>query len=39
MYIPFVYVKDGHAEKGYYTDNDGRDDDADDDGHVTSIDS
>lgn len=38
MYVPFIYMEDGHAEEGYYADNDGGDDDANDNGHVTAID-
>lgn len=37
-FLPFVYVKDSHAEYGYYADNDGGDDDAHDDGHVPTVD-
>ena len=37
-FLPFVYVKDSHAEYGYYADDGGGDDDAHDDGHVPTVD-
>ena len=37
-WVPFVYVEDGHAENRYHADDDGGDDDAHDDGHVTAVD-
>ncbi len=37
-YVPFVYVKDGHAEYCYHADNDSGDDDTHDDCHVATVD-
>ena len=37
IYVPFVYVKDGHAEYRDDADDDGGDDDAHNDGHVPTV--